>query len=333
MTRSFPTRRRGAEVLVSGLLMAITVAAPALPPESVRSPGTFGLEMRLTPVRSDGAALAAALAPFEREPTGIDEEASKRLRQSGLRAVAVPIGALEQALGSLTPAGAVQQEWLGTLTFWSPIVSGPPTDEPMTRLDSGEVNFGQGRFRLLARCWIVPDLTEAEDIGYARAKLRLELLPQHVPAQGRRLQRLLTPALNTPVAEGQVLPRLRLTCDLGPDRALVLVPIAPGQWASAPAANALPGTSDAPPGPDPDPEDPEPVPPVDPTVGLITTPARRRPPGPLFPAAATLGEHLLRWLGSAPSELSDRDATGTGSERSIVVVLIAHVPAQYRLLP
>lgn len=313
--------------------MAVTAPAPAAQPESVRPPGTFGLEMRLTPVRSDGAELAAALSPFERDPTGIDEDASKRLQDSGLRAVSVPIGALEQALGSLTPAGAVQQEWLGTLTFWSPIVFGPPTDEPMTRLDSGEVNFGQGRFRLLARCWIVPDLTEAEDIGYARAKLRLELLPQHVPAQRPRLQRLLTPALHTPVAEGQVLPRLRLTCDLGPDRALVLVPIAPGRWASAPTPDAVPDTPETPPGPDPEMKDPEPIPVVDPTVGLATTPARRRPPGPLFPAAATLGEHLLRWPGSVPSEPSDRDAMHTGAERSVVVVLIAHVPGQYRLIP
>lgn len=316
--------------------MASFRGAPAAQPESVRQPGSIGLEMRLAPVRSEGGALSAALQPFERNPTGIDEETTTRLRLSGLRAVSVPTDALDQALGSLTPAGAVQQEWLGTLTFWSPIITGPVTDDPMTRLDSGDVNFGQGRFRLLARCWVVPDLTDAEDTGFAQAEMRLELVPQHVPANERRLQRLLTPSLNTPVAEGQILQRLRLTCDLKPEHALVLVPVAPGEWTPAPATDAVPGESDRTVGPDPHIDEPDiqtPAESAGPGSRAPTLPPVRRPPGPLSPAAATLGEQLLRSPGSVESRESGSDGVRVHPERSVVVVLIAHTPARYKLVP
>lgn len=322
------------------IALALALApAPARAQEqpSAQPPsGQMGLEMRLVAVHSQGGVLATALRPFEQLPTGIGEETDQRLRKSGLRAVSVPVDALQETLGDFRPVGPIQNEWIGILNFWSPIVTGPLTDDPFTRFDTGEVNLGEGRFRLLARCWIVPDLTDTSDTGAAAAALRLELVPQHVDSRRRGLQRLLEPRLDQAVDAGLVLHRLRLTCDLRPERALVIIPVAPGEWeAAAPLPESAPATlPDRQVGPDPDAPAPPPPPegPPRPPAEAPEPAARPQPAGPFAPSAPTLGEQLLR----SPGGTEEGDVDGSVqvfTERSVVVVLIAHTPARYKLLP
>lgn len=292
--------------------------------------------MRLAPVRSAGGTLPSALRRYESNPTGIDEESDRRLRASGLRALAIPVDLLDQALGSLQSAGPMQREWLGSLGSWTPIVTGPFLDDPATHIDSGEVNLGEGRFRLLARCWLVPDLAEAQESGVIRANLRIELVPQHLPDRPRRLERLLEPTIEGRVAEGQVLDRLKLSCDLPSHMALLIVPTAgEREWESTETQSAAdaPSPGVGPVGPDPEAEQPSP-PPSRPTESR-PAPARQeaRTLGPTDPQARTLGEQLLRTSGVIEPQRDNEKSVRVRPERSIVIVLLAHTPDRYHLVP
>lgn len=316
------------------LAVLLVLAGPARAQTS--APGTLGLEMRLAPVRSAGGALPAALRRFESNPTGIDEQTDLRLRESGLLALAVPLDLLDQALGSLQSAGPLQREWLGSLGSWTPIVTGPFLADPVTRIDSGQVNLGEGRFRLLARCWLVPDLTEAQDTGLIRANLRVELVPQHQPDRPRRLQRLLEPTIEGRVAEGQVLDRLKISCDLPSHMALVIVPTSGRrEWDSTegqPVA-AAPPPDPGPVGPDPATEPPKPPPSPPSQADTLTPSPETRTIGPTDPQARTLGEQLLRTPGAIERQGDEEGPVRVRPERSLVVVLIAHTPERYRLVP
>lgn len=309
---------------------------PAPARAQTSAPGTLGLEMRLAPVRSAGGAIPSALRRYESNPTGIDEDSDRRLRASGLRALAVPVDLLDQALGSLQSAGPIQREWLGSLGAWTPIVTGPSLSDPATRIDSGEINLGEGRFRLLARCWLVPDLTDAQESGLIHANLRIELVPQHLPDRPRRLERLLEPTIEGRVAEGQVLDRLRLSCDLPSHMALLIVPTAgEEEWDSPPSQ---PGPDAPPPGAGavgPDSEAEPPRPPTSPPTD--TLPASLKPGlsavGPTEPQPRTLGEQLLRTPGAIEPQGGDDKSVRVRLERSIVIVLMAHTPERYRLVP
>lgn len=324
-----------------GVLLAM--AGPARAQSG--APGTLGLEMRLAPVRSAGGALPSALQRFESNPTGIDDESERRLHASGLRAVAVPVDLLDEALGALQSAGPMQREWLGSLGSWTPIVTGPVLPDPATRIDSGEVNLGPGRFRLLARCWLVPDLTEAQESGVIRANLRVELVPQHLPDHPRRLEQLLEPTIEGRVSDGQVLHRLKLSCDLPSHMALLIVPTSgQSEWASAqnqppaapPTQTDLTQTGPTPPGPvgpDPQAEQAGAPSPAPRTPVRSIAPPGTRPIGPTDPQARTLGEQLLRTPGAIETEGARDDSVRVRPERSVVLVLMAHTPDRYRLVP
>lgn len=315
-----------------GVLLTLNCGAHA----QTSAPGTLGLEMRLTPVRSAGGALPSALRRYESNPTGIDEQTDQRLRASGLRALAVPVDLLEEALGSLQSAGPMQRQWLGSLGSWTPILTGPALQDPATRIDSGQVNLGQGRFRLLARCWLVPDMTEAQETGLIRARLRVELVPQHLPDQPRRLEHLLEPTIEGRVADGQVLDRLKLSCDLPSHMALLIVPTSgPREWESPEAqTSSVTPTSDAGPvGPDPG-APPTSTPPPGPTdPGAPPSQSAAGTIGPADPQARTLGEQLLRTPGAIEPRGADEQSVRVRPERSVVIVLMAHTPEHYRLVP
>ncbi|RMH10069.1 MAG: hypothetical protein D6695_12165 [Planctomycetota bacterium] len=331
-------------IVAAGLLACASCTAPtARPdagldlsnqPEPVTVGQSYGLEMRLVAVQSEGGAVALALRRFQSIDTGIDPETTRRLQQSGLRVLAVPLDALTDAFASLRHTGPAQREWLGTMAFWTPIITGPELTDRYTRLDSGLVPFPPGRFRLLSRCWLVPNLDRARELGIARAALRLELVPQHLPAERRRLERLLEPSLENPVNEGQILDRLRLVCDLPEGHALVIVPEDPDvDWDDF---------SESSPQPRPQPTTPGPDPKVPPQIDALLpagpapeaeSPPQPNPPAPAAPRFRSLGEQLLRRVGQVEQRLPDGNSIAVHRERSVIVVLTAHVPSQYKLVP
>jgi hypothetical protein len=298
----------------------------------------LGLELRLVPVASSGATIGLSLREYADLPTGLDEETLGRLRAYGLRVVAVPVEALPRATRDLTPVGTVQTETLGMLYRWAPLVTGPELEEQYTTVDTGPLELPPGRFRLLARAWLVPDLGEAQDTGRVAARLRVELLPQHEEAHRRRLDQLLDPAPRTIEDDGLLFRRLHAIAELPEGRALVIVPAPPdADWAAlrppGPADETLPeGETSYGPDPDAVPER-EPAPrPERPT----TEPRRAAVPvgaGPAAPSFRTLGVQLLRRPAGAMENPGAPDTYQIQPERSLVVVLIPHVPSRYALIP
>lgn len=323
------------------LLAAIATYASAQP---TPSGGFLGLEMKLIPVASTGTTIGLALRDFEALPTGLDTATHTRLRENGLRVIAVPIDQLDQATQSLTPVSTIQTESIGMLYRWSPLIVGPELEEDFTRLDTGPLQLAQGRFRLLARAWIVPDLTQTPETGIVAARLRVELLPQHEQTKRRRFDHLLNPGPGTIDDAGLIFHRLKASIDIPQGHALVIVPASPAtEWDTlhspvppqTPSISADPADETFGPTEDSDPIDtdrpiarperPVPNPPAPPPTDVAV--------GPTAPSLLTIGEKLLR----RPAGISDRTAPNgqvlIERERSLVVVLIAHTPARYALLP
>ena len=324
------------------LLLIAVLALLAAPARAQPRPANdqIGLEMRLVPVTSTGTTIGLSLREYANLPTGLDDEAIKRLRDYGLRVVAVPIDQLPQATASLTPIGTIQTEWLGMLYRWVPLVTGPQLEEQYTTVDTGPLELPRGRFRLLARSWVVPDLSTAPDQGRVNARLRVELLPQHQQDRRRRLDHLLDTSPPTLDDDGLLFTRLHAVVDIPDGYALVIVPAPPAaDWADlkepAPPADTLPADSAPTFGPS-----------AEPNAGGPTTPAQRpeRPApdptpapfesGPTAPAFRTLGEQLLRREAEVTENIGANKPTYTiHRERSLVVVLIPHVPGRYALIP
>lgn len=329
----------------SALFIAFALLSAIAAAQTAPADNQIGLEMRLVPVTSTGTTIGISLREFVNLPTGLDDETLKRLRDYGLRVIAVPIDQLPQATAALTPVGTIQTEWLGMLYRWAPLVTGPELDEQYTTVDTGPLELPQGRFRLLARTWVVPDLATAEDEGRVAARLRVELLPQHKQSRRRRFDRLLDAAPPTIEDEGLIFKRLHAVVDIPDGFALVIVPAPPAvDWSGlkepAPPTDTLPpAENDKPFGPAANPRDidipallgrPErPVPTPQPD---LDTP--RFEPGPTAPSFRTLGEQLLR---RSPEVIenpgADKPTYTIHRERSLVVVLIPHVPARYALIP
>lgn len=305
--------------------------------------GQLGLEMRLVPVASTGATIGLSLRQYADVPTGLDEETLDRLRAYGLRVIAVPIASLPDATQDLVPVGTIQTEWHGMLYRWTPLVTGPDLDEQYTTVDTGPLELPPGRFRLLARAWLVPDIEASDDTGRIDARLRIELLPQHEEARRRHFDHLLDPAPRTVEDGGTIFRRLHTIAELPPDRALVIVPAPPeADWTDlkepTPVEDTLPEGSPTF-GPTPD-AAPERTPRSRPERAYEPVDQRRRPAGhnpfgagPAVPSFRTLGEQLLRRPAGATENPGSPDTYTIQPERSLVIVLIPHVPSRYALIP
>ncbi len=333
------------------LIAVILVMATTLTPAQTETPTNFlGLEMKLIPVASTGTTIGLALRDYDEVETGMDQRTRSRLHANGLRIIAVPIAELENAMNSLVPVSTIQTESIGMLYRWSPLVTGPELPEDYTRLDSGPLRLSQGRFRLLARAWIVPDISSASDHDVVEARLRLELLPQHIQVNRRRFEHLIDPLPTTIEDAGLLFKRLKASLDIPADHAIVIVPAAPSaDWSSlresnTPDQHASPGDNTPSIGPEVDPASPESV-----LVGRPERPVDRPPPsqpdsqrgqqpssrvvGPVAPSLQSIGEKLLRRQAGVSGRTGPNGQAIIERERSLVVVLIPHTPERYALIP
>jgi hypothetical protein len=319
-------------------LLALLTALAAAQPD--RENAQLGLEIRFVPVSSTGTSIGLALRSYQNFPTGIDEETLTLLSDNGLRIVAVPIANLQDAMRTLTPIGTIQTETLGMLYRWQPIFTGPELEEDFTSLDTGPLRLPRGKFRLLARSWIVPDLTDANDTGTVKPRLRVELIPQHEQSRRTRFDQLLDPAPPTLEDRGFLFRRLHITTDIPEGYALIIVPASPSvRWDSlkkpvidpTPSPDANPTNFGPKPTPDPDSKPQSaPRPEVKPTV---TSPTRQAQPGPIAPTFRSLGEQLLRKPAGVFETPGSKNAQTIHRERSLVIILIPHVPSRYALIP
>ncbi len=301
-------------------------------PEPVVVGASIGLEVRRVVVESAGGRIGLALGPHADRATGIDPSMMGRLRAAGLRAVAVPVDQLEMTLGSLRTIGTMQQEWLGQLHFWTPLLVGPTLNERYTTVEGGIVELDPGRLRLMARAYLVPRTHDAPEGAQVDAALRVELMPQHEQAERRYFSSIIEPRTRTFQDDGLLFHRLRFTVDLVGSHALVIVPEDPRfDWeqlntaanSPAPTRDTMTGPTDLPPDQTPDPA------PIHPTV--TTTPGLSRLAGPEEPAPRSLGEQMLRL--PTQTDIRDSGSVSVRQERSVVLVLIPHTPRHYRLLP
>jgi len=323
-------------VLITIALLAFFTAVSTAQPAD----NQLGLELRVVPVSSTGSTIGIALRSYQNLPTGIDEQTLTRLTENGLRIVAVPIASLQDAMRSLTPIGTIQTETLGMLYRWQPIFTGPDLEANYTRLDTGTLQLPDGKFRLLARSWIVPDLTNASDTGTVKARLRVELIPQHEQSRRTSYDQLLNPTPPSLEDRGLLFRRLHITTDIPDGYALIIVPASPTiQWDSLKQPET--DTNPTPPktskdfGPAPSPES-DSEPPTNPrpeNKPSITATPHRAQPGPAAPSFRTLGEQLLRKSAGVEKTPGSKDAQTIHRERSVVIILIPHVPTRYALIP
>lgn len=268
-----------------------TRPAPASPPHADRAPHAVGLEVAWWVVRDpDGEHVGRVLAAHAGAHVPAPPSQVLRWWSAGLRLVRVSHADLDSLGDALRVAPPLRQSRVGLMPRWSVLAAGFPwSGWRMLRIDGEEVHLPPGRLRLLARTWLAP---AAADDG---ARLRIDLVPQHVPdappddldAIRRRLG--LTPRLDTS-QEGPCLTRLTLELELSDGEVVLLVPDHP--------AHVWRGWN-APPTPAPSRDD----------------------LGPFAPPAPDLGGLLLTdW--SNPAGVSVR----------VIVVLRASTPPRFELL-
>jgi hypothetical protein len=284
-------------LLVLALVTALTGACgskpgPVQPAASDDTAGAAGLEVIWWMMRDpDGEHAGRVLASSARTPVPAPQGQVLRWWSAGLRVVRVGTAELDALRAALRVMPPVQETRMGVNPRWVVLASGLPwSGWRGLEVDGEEVRLPGGRMRLLARAWLCPSGMDGS------ARLRVDLLPQHVPgvdpddldAVRRRLG--LTPRLDT-AGEGPCLARLALELELSDGEVVLVVPDRPGHvWKGWEAA--------------------------------ASEPTSREDVGPFAPDAPDLGGLLLTdW--SNPSGVSLR----------VIVVLRAHVPRRFELLP
>lgn len=255
-----------------------------------------GLEARWWVVDDQGQALASVLAEYDNRPAPISELRAERLRQSGLRVLAVSMEEAEAIRGGLPTIGADVRQWFGELPAWTPVLSGPAANRrSAVQLNDGVRTIEPGRLRLLARCYRLPGSSGA---------MRLELAPQLELASklAWSLSRSLSVAsgkVEGPGAAGPMFESLGVSWKIEPGTVYLIVPEAPDvSWSSLIAA-------DRPESDRPEPETSK--------IGV----------GPTPPTAPSLGEAMM---GSADAK------AGLRGPRA-VLVLTPVVSSGWELLP
>lgn len=190
----------------------------------------IGLEASVWTVRDIDLSIARAFAPYLDEPAlSLPPGVRELLEANGFALVEVPAGDLERIRASLPEAGGSQTLWLDARSGspWSEIVLGPRVDVPVIETDQGVLDLDPGRLRLLGRAWPAGVLTESGLLP----GIRVELVAQHRFTQQRErseFERIRT-GPPVPADEGVVFDRLLIDATLPADRALVVVPISPGE--------------------------------------------------------------------------------------------------------
>lgn len=208
--------------------------APTIADDATASPNVYakqGLEVRWWVVSDRQSDLARTLAPYVDRPTPADDETIARWERSGMRLVAVPMEDLTSVREALPKVGATNSQWLGEKTTWLDALGGPTLERPWTVvLDDAPTRLPAGQIRLLLRAWLVPELNDER----TDAALHIELMPQHrARIESDQLDEQLMPLPDR--YRTREIDTLRLSMNVGPDDALLVVPERPGvSWADLP---------------------------------------------------------------------------------------------------
>lgn len=266
-------------------------------PPPTRNPLGAGIDVVNYPIDDARGSIGRALASWSDRAVPIPPAAAELWHRHGLRVLAVPAAEVEGVLRSLPLAGTVQRQSFGVLTRWTPIAIGGSWTG--SRVIGGlrrpgataDLVLPAGRLRMLARAWDEPVV----DGSVARARLRLELLPQHEQTDPDLAAVLETPKRPIDRA-GRPFDELSVSMMAVPGEVYLIVPEAPGvEWQRAEdASNDRPGVTPTR---------------VDP--GAATD---RQPP--------TLGEAML----------SNAAYSGSASVK-VVVVLVPRSAEVFELLP
>jgi hypothetical protein len=163
------------------------------------------------------------LAPYADRPVPIPDDVRRTWAASGLRLYAVPRADLEKLESRLRLVAPVQRQWLGEVPSWTNLADGPASEGAMALYIAGDtVRMDSGRLRLLGRAWSAPLPTPT---GPAPS-LRLELVPEHEPAQSEQERLMISAGLAKAEQRGVRFERLATGVSLTSDDALVIVPTA-----------------------------------------------------------------------------------------------------------
>lgn len=164
------------------------------------------------------------LAPYADRPIPLPEDVIQRWTASGLRFYSIPRADLDAIESRVRLIAPVQRQWLGEVPAWTNLADGPWSESALSLYIAGDtVRLDPGRVRLLARAWTAPLPTPTAE--GPRPSLRLELIPQHEPAQAEADRLLLSAALPTASEDrGLRFDRLAAGLSLTTDDALIIVP-------------------------------------------------------------------------------------------------------------
>lgn len=192
----------------------------------VRNPLGPGVEVVCYPVDDSRGSLGRALASYTDRPLPIARPEAESWRARGLRILAVPTDEVERLLQGMPLAGSVQRQTFGALTRWTPVaIGGSWTGSRViggtSGIDTGLV-LPAGRLRVLARAWDDPIV----EPSVVRAKLRVELLPQHEQFDPDLTTLIQAPKRSIDRA-GKVFDELALAFHAEPGEVYLIVPESP----------------------------------------------------------------------------------------------------------
>ncbi|MBX3364996.1 MAG: hypothetical protein KF866_09545 [Phycisphaeraceae bacterium] len=196
--------------------------------------GVGHLDIQIWTVGNRSEAIARALEKYEASPTPIPDALRERFRANGFRVLAIPNAEVDALRLALPTAGPSEQRRLVETTDWAVAVEGPSWRIPVgAALDTGYMELGPGRLRLLVRSWATPQFGRA---GGPHSGQWVDLLVEHagVPRRGSFDP---TPTLRQP--ERFAFERLSFEIVLEQATAIVLVPEEPSvSWAERAEAYA-----------------------------------------------------------------------------------------------
>ncbi|MFN0133618.1 MAG: hypothetical protein ACKVW3_13960 [Phycisphaerales bacterium] len=157
-------------------------------------------------VTDDREDIEGLLGPFEAREGVIEAGARERLREAGLRALTVPVEALDGVEARARLSGPVRRQWLGELSRYTEVYRGPGWDGPRAvGMGSGAAALTAGRLDLVLRTWAMP--------GNAGPVLWVEMSPRFTGRDG----------------EERMLADAGAAFEMERDMALVLIAESPGK--------------------------------------------------------------------------------------------------------
>lgn len=170
---------------------------------SIISGNPIGLELHWWLAEDSRADIARVLAPYDQPTEYLTDDLRDRLRQSGIRAVAVPISELFVVHQIAKPRSAWQRQWLGQETRWIQLFNARKVPAGIrSAMYSGEQRLPEGILRMLGRGWMQPSTVVRDGQRSIEPVMFIELAVQIVEPRRPTPQtnRILIPTadFNTP---------------------------------------------------------------------------------------------------------------------------------------